>query len=72
VHTVVDVQQGHSIILSDSANHMLVGSGVSTDGNHYTSTGDLGGTYDNVLVGGDGNNVILRRQRQQLPRWRDR
>ena len=58
VHTVVDVQQGHSIILSDSANHMLVGSGVSTDGNHYTSTGDLGGTYDNVLVGGDGNNVI--------------
>ncbi|WP_374289762.1 VWA domain-containing protein [Desulfovibrio desulfuricans] len=58
VHTVVDVQQGHSIILSDSANHMLVGSGVSTDGRHYTITGDLGGTYDNVLVGGDGNNVI--------------
>ncbi|MTJ94321.1 MAG: Ig-like domain-containing protein, partial [Desulfovibrio sp.] len=58
LHTVVDVQQGHSVTIIDSSNHLLVGSGVATDGHHYTSTDAPNVSFDNYLVGGSGDDVI--------------
>ncbi|NCB21463.1 MAG: Ig-like domain-containing protein, partial [Deltaproteobacteria bacterium] len=58
VHRVNDVQQGHNVTIADGNNHLLVGSGVSTDGNHYTGAEAPGLTFDNSLTGGSGDDVI--------------
>jgi Ca2+-binding RTX toxin-like protein len=58
VHSVVDVHQGHNVTITDSSNHLLVGSGVSTNGTHYTSADAPNVSFDNYLVGGGGDDVI--------------